>query len=238
MPDSPLYELYRLHVIDSALEEMKSRASALDAGKSILNAMQRLREEHGEALNLPVQMESEIKDLEGKNEIYSAKVKQIEKDLYGGKIVNPKEIAGFETEVKQLKTLCNSNDERMLELMDQLPEAQANAKPIRAKLAEMQKQADAKKAADIAESHQLQAAYKAKHAERAPQAALVPKATLTHYDAIRQKYGGIGMGVVTGKACGACGTQIAGKILDHLDNDRVHTCESCHRILIKLVPGS
>lgn len=236
MADSPLYELYRLHLVDSALEDMKKRAAALDGGKAILAEISRYKTEHAEALEAPKHLEAEIKDLESRSQAHLAKIKHLEKELYGGSVVNAKEAAGYEQEIATLKGLRSQHEDRELELMELLPAAEEAAKPHQQRLSQLAKAFEQKKQSDIAESEQLKKAYAEKSKERAPLAAAVSSGLLAQYDAIRKKHGGIGMGVVQGANCGACGNNLPTKVLDWLNSDKVITCESCHRILIKLVP--
>ena len=217
---------------------MKKRAGALDGGKSILAQISALRQEHKLEIEAPELITAELKELDAKSAIHRAKIKELEKQLYGGSVVNSKEAAGYEQEIAHLKGLIEANETRSLELMEEEPNARATAKPFQVQLQGMAKAYEAKKASDQKEAVQLQNDFKAKSAERPPLAAEVPAPLLAQYDLIRHKYGGTGMGVITGTACGACGTQLPTKLLESLDHDRVVTCESCHRILIKLVPGS
>ncbi|MBL8060340.1 MAG: hypothetical protein JNK63_06450 [Chthonomonas sp.] len=238
MPESPLFALYRLHLVDFALHDMRKRAASLDGGKAIADEVAKIKAEHRAILERPGEIDAEVKELENKNSIYADKIKSLEAKLYGGSVVNSKEAAGFEQEIESLKSTIDKNEMRSLELLDELPQAQGIARPIQVQIANLVREFTAKKKSDQEESVSLQAAFKAKSAERAPLAAEVDKPLLAQYDAIRQKYGGIGMSVVEKGSCGACGTLLPTKVIDSLDLDKVITCESCHRLLIKLVPGS
>lgn len=238
MHESPLYALYRLHLVDAALLEMKKRAAALDGGKSIANEVAKVKAENKGTLDLAASLEAEIKELEAKTAIHTEKIKVLEGQLYGGSVVNAKEAAGYEQEIKSLKSMIDTSELRTLELMDELPSAKQGAQPLLEGIAKLVKQYTAKKKSDQNEAVELQARFKVKLAERAPLAQQVEKTLLAQYDAIRQKYGGIGMGVLQGDSCGACGTLLPTKVVDSLNSDRIVTCESCHRLLIKLVPGS
>lgn len=238
MSQNALYELYRLHLIDAALLEMKRRAGALDGGKAILQEITEFKTAHKEILERPGHIEQALKDLDAKSQAAAEKIKSLEKQLYGGSVVNAREAAGFEQEIKTLREQQDRYAEEGMVLMEELPGAQEAARPLRQELSKLAKAFEAKKQADQSESGTLQTAYKAKFGERQVQAALVSKPLMAQYDAIRQKYGGIGMGIVDGNRCGACGTMLPEKVLQSLDQDRILPCESCHRILFKVVPGS
>ncbi|MCC6686604.1 MAG: hypothetical protein IT205_06415 [Fimbriimonadaceae bacterium] len=238
MPESSLYALYRLFIVDLALLDMRKRAAALDGGKALAAEVIELKAANKDVIDRPDSIQAEIKDLENKNIIHREKVKNLEKQLYGGSVVNAKEAAGYEQEIAGLKGIVDANELRVLELIDELPSAQAEAKPFQDEIATLVKQYTVKKKSDQEEAVELQARFKSKSAERPPLANEVEKPLLAQYEAIRQKYGGIGMGVVEQSSCGACGTLLPTKVVESLDSDRIVTCESCHRLLIKLVPGS
>lgn len=238
MSSSDLFELYRLHQVDQALLEMKQKAASLDGGKAILAEIRAYQAENAEVLEAPKRIAARIQDLTEKNEALALKVKQEEKLLYGGSVVNSKEAAALEHEIASLKAQEEANTLKALELIELQTPAQEAAKPFQRHLSTLAKAFEAKKNKDVEHSQSLQIEYKAKSAERPAFEKNVKPNLLSQYDAIRHKYAGIGLAVVRGQSCGACGTILADRILLSLDNDKVNQCETCHRILFKLIPGT
>lgn len=238
MSSSDLFELYRLHQVDHALLEMKQRAATLDGGKAILAEIRAYQAENAEILEAPKKIAAQIQELTEKNKAISLKVKQEEKLLYGGSVVNSKEAAALEHEIASLKAQEETNTLKAMELIELQSPAQEAAKPYQRHLSTLAKAFEAKKNRDVEESKTLQVDFKAKSAERPAFEKNVKPSLLSQYDAIRQKYAGVGLAVVRGQSCGACGTILADRILLSLDNDKVIQCETCHRILFKLIPGT
>ncbi len=53
-----------------------------------------------------------------------ARIKEIEQRLYGGRVMNPKELDGIEKEVQMLKRQRSALDDHLLELMDAVEQSQ------------------------------------------------------------------------------------------------------------------
>jgi predicted nucleic acid-binding Zn-ribbon protein len=96
---------------------------------------------------------------------------------------------------------------------------------LKAELAEHQKEV-------LHQRAKLEQEFKARAAERPDAAKKVDPALLTRYESIRQKHGGLGMAMIDKRgACMLCGTLLPRKTVEAALEDRVITCETCHRIL-------
>lgn len=240
MSDSSLFLLYRLHLIDSEIAEIKARASALDGGKQILAQIAALKERYAGELNGVSDLKKQIAEGNEKTQVIAAKIAELEKKLFSGSVVNPKEAAGFELEIEAFKGQLSTVETATLEAMDALPAAEQAAAPVQKKMRELAKQYEVKHKADIQESDQIKEKYRLAVLERNKRVSEVPKPLLDQYELIRKKAGGIGMAVIDSKHkfCGACSTNIPEKVMNALDSDRLVTCENCHRLLFKPVHSS
>jgi uncharacterized protein len=232
MSVAELRNLHRLHIIDTAIVEIRKRAAALDPGNEIKAKMAVLQGEldtdggHARALH------SEQTDLELQQKAIDTKVAQIDKDLYSGKIVNPREVEAFQKEIQILKRRRSDMDDRLLELMEIAPVAKEKADAIQAKIDVLQGDLVLFQKKVIVLRAELEKQYKEVVAKRATAAALVPPAMLARYEAIRQKTGGIGMADIDKRGyCEMCGTHLPEKLIEGAKDGRIQTCESCHRIL-------
>lgn len=232
MSFADLRSLHRLHLIDAAIVEIRKRAAALEPGKAVQAEIAALQAACDEAIETARGLAGEQADLDLKQKTIDAKIAQIDKDVYGGKVVNPREVEALQKEIELLKRRRSDMDGRLLEIMEELPAAKAVAEAARLKveskrgeLAEYQKKV-------VATRTELEAKFKEVSAKRAEAAAAVPHPMVVRYDAIRQKAGGVGMAeVVRGGFCGMCGTHLPEKLIEGAKDGRIVTCESCHRIL-------
>lgn len=231
MPSAELRRLHQLHLIDQALNEIRKRAAALDPGRKTAAEIKALEQsvEGGPARTL----QAELNDLELKQKTFDEKIKKFEKDLYGGKVVNPREVEAIQKEIEILKRQRGELDERILVIWEELPSAKDQSEKAEKKIAELQQRLVGEQKAAMQTKTQLEAEFKEATARRPEIAKQVSATLLARYEGIRQKHAGVGMGDVDVRksTCGACGTSLPTRTIEMLKDDKVVTCESCHRIL-------
>src|SRR5579862_1664583 len=98
---SELRRLHKLHLIDMALLEIRKRAAALDPGRKTAAEIKALETELNASPSRMLQ--AELLDLELKQKSFQEKINKFEKELYGGKIVNPREVEAVQKEIGILK---------------------------------------------------------------------------------------------------------------------------------------
>lgn len=232
MSSPALQRLWKLSEIDAGLVEVRKRAAALDPGKSIMAEIKELEADHAQKESTAKELSRELTDLELKQKGIDEKLKKIGTELYGGKIVNPREVEAYEKEVEILKRQRASMDGRIVELWDLTPPATQAASDVlkkieakKAKLAEYQKQV-------VKEQERLKAEFARLNSLRAPATQGIDPGTMARYEAIRQKHGGVGMTKVTAlNTCEMCGMKLPLKSVELAKEGRLVTCEACHRIL-------
>lgn len=232
MVSSSLQKLWQLHEIDAGLVEVRKRAAALDPGKAIMQEIKALEAELADKGGHAKSLSSELTDLELKQQGIDEKLKKIDKTLYGGTVVSPREVEAYEKEIEMLKRQRSQNETRVLELMELSPPATKVAEGIqkrieekKAELAEYQKRV-------VKEQERLKAEFARLSALRPEAAKGIEPGLLARYDAIRNKQGGIGMSKVTKQStCEMCGMKLPVRSIELAKEGRVATCEACHRIL-------
>lgn len=231
MPD--LFSLWKLHKIDAAIADVRAKASALDPGRAIKAQMRSLEQLLNEKAGIAKALAGELADLELKQKGIEDKRKKIDKELYGGKVVNPREVEALQKELQALRKQAQALDERILELWELVPPAKQEADKAQAALDQSAKELVEHQRRAKGAQQELEARYKKLTEERPEAAGNVPPALLSKYEAIRQKHGGIAMAKIDLKrgVCGSCGTLLPTKSVEAAKEERVVTCESCHRIL-------
>lgn len=234
MADSGLFALYKLHLVDSALNDMKQRAAALDMGKAEAAQIKELELDPEGHLTESRKLSAELKDLELEQKSFDDKIKKLDSDLYGGKIVNPKEVQNIEKERKNIVSLRNSHDMRILELWEILPPLKELAAHLEKQISALKTKITEKQNLAKAEHEQIQSAYTAKSKERSPLVKAVPPLLLSQYEKLREKLG-VGMVLITNEQrCSVCGMQVSARITAFVVEDKILQCEGCRRILFKL----
>lgn len=226
-----LRKLHQLHLIDLALFEIKKRAAALDPGRAIQSQIAALSETM-EIKNAELHaLTSEQKDLELRQKSIDEKVKKIDSDLYGGKVVNPREVETLQKEIANLKQQRSKLDERLFELMELIPPAQEALKEAQAPIEAKKKELGEYQKKVLVTKKELEDDYKKNVAARPAAEKAVDPSMLARYNAIKQRCGGIGMTDVKKGACAACGMNLPVKNIEAAREGRFATCEACHRIL-------
>ncbi len=231
MPSAELRRLHKLHLIDTALQDIRKRAAALDPGRKTAAEIQSLERQLDESSARKLQ--SELTDLELKQKSFEDKIKKFDKELYGGKVVNPREVEAIQKEIAILKRQRGDLDGRILEIWEELPPAKEQSEQLEKALAQRKLLLAQEQKAALQAKGQLEAEFKLKSSERPQAAKDIPPTLLARYESIRQRHAGVGMGVVDvrKKSCGACGTSLPTRTIEAIKEDKVVTCESCHRIL-------
>ncbi len=233
-----LAPLYKLHLVDAAIVDIRKRAAALDPGREIMAKIAAITKDfeakHGEAQRL----NSEVADTELAQKSIEDKIKKFDKELYGGSVVNPKEVETIQREIVLLKEQRSKLDEKLLALWDKLPPA-AEAEKASADLLDRAKHALQEHQKKVIElKNELEAEFKKQNAKLGELVKGVDPALLKQYTAIKERAGGIGMAEITPKGtCGRCGTVLPERTIVAVKEDKLTTCESCHRILFSVVPS-
>src|SRR2546423_3005099 len=232
MPSDDLRKLWKLHLVDLGLHEIRKRAAALDPGRKLQGELAVLTADFDTKNAALKSLTGEQTDTELQQKSMDDKLKKVDKELYGGKIVNPREVANLQKEVATIKNHRGDLDVRLLELWEEIPPARAMADEAGEKVAVKRRELDEYQKTVLKLKAELEAEFKQRAAQRPLAAQEVPPALLARYEAIRKKYDGIGMARIskTG-SCEACGMRLPTKVVEDVRDGRVVTCEACHRIL-------
>lgn len=232
MSSPDLRKLWKLNQVDTSIVEIRQRAASLDPGRRIQAEIDALNKDYAEKSSVSKRLSGEQADAELQQKTIDEKLKRIEKDLYGGKVVNPREVEAYEKETLQLKRQRGELDLKLLQIWEELPPAKKLSDEAEAKLEEKKKELVEYQKKVVQYKAQLEKEFKELSAKRPELVKEIPAPLLSRYDAVRQKQGGIAMAeVLKGNNCSACGTHLPEKNVELAREGKIVTCESCHRIL-------
>ena len=223
-------DLYQLQEVDLAfeanLQAQKRVSGQIGESQLILISRIKLAEEQKNLETLSAHQKStdwEIDDL-------TAKIKDTEKKLYGGKIFNSKELGSLQQETDDLKKRRSLLEDKSLEFMDQIEDTRkaiGNSKDELAKL-EIQWQAQQKQLA--AELEQLKAAQAALEDNRKQITAIIDADVLATYQELRKRKG-LAVAKVEQGICQGCRITLPNTDLQRAKGGGVVRCSSCSRII-------
>jgi len=117
-------QLYELQEIDTEIEQeeqaLLKKTGQLGNRKVIDIALSRLTSEQ---LRLD-ELKHQHRDAENEVDDLLSKIADVEGQLYGGKITNPKELSGLQHEVTTMKSKSDELENRALEIIDQVEAAE------------------------------------------------------------------------------------------------------------------
>jgi predicted nucleic acid-binding Zn-ribbon protein len=232
MVNQALKQIGNVQKVDSAILELQRRFAHIDPGKAVAAELAAAKAQLDEKDNAYKAVRTEIEDLELKNKGIESKVESEKKKLYSGGVYNAKDAENIEKAVQNQLAQRSQNDDRLLELWEQLEPAK--------KAAEEQQAEYAKVEAKAKEYAQKYAAAKTDYEQRLAKLVAAreqelqkcdPK-YLAKYDAMRQKRNGIGLAAVVDGVCSACHTAVPKKQLGDIEaGETLETCENCLRYL-------
>ncbi len=229
---SQSFKLYRLQQIDSQLDKALARLKDVESELSedaILRQAQELNDISAENL------QSKRKALQKAEEVVleqRVKIEQTESTLYSGKVRNPKELQDLQNELASLKKYKSVLEDRQIEEMISVEEAEDDYKAKQTDLEEVRAQLAVHNQELTAERDRLNNEIARLQAERQAAASSIPAEDQRLYEQLRSQRRGIAVSKVTDKACSACGSTLNAALLHAARSpNQITRCEICGRIL-------
>jgi predicted nucleic acid-binding Zn-ribbon protein len=199
---------------------LESHTRKLEADRAALSANQKDR-----------------KKLEGEIQIHDQKISKLKDQMLEAK--TNEQYRAFQHEIEYIQNEIRKAEDRILELMAESEPLDVNVKRAEAALKEEKLTVEAEKtrahertSADKSQLEQLRA-------ERSRAAAQLPAATVSTYERIRKKWGGVAIAEAIEGRCSACQIQLRPQYLQDLKRGEVlMLCEVCGRFLYYNPPVS
>jgi len=229
---SRVSELYALQEIDLALDAdraaIEDAASRLDEPEGLANARV-VQAERQEALHAAERL---YKDQEYEADQVMAKIQPLEKKLYQGNVVNPKELQDLQHDIDSLKRHRSDLDAQALSAMERLEAAQAAHAEAEQELARIAAEHGADVQDATSRSSRLEEEVAELERQRAEQAATIEAPLLQLYGRLLEGRQRGAVAKVVGGACQGCRISLPMNLIQRArgGNDIVQ-CSSCERIL-------
>jgi len=226
------FKLFRLQQIDSQMDWVRSRLTAVEASllddSDVRQAQQQL-EATLQELHLAT---NHLRSTEFETQQQRIKIEQTESSLYGGKIRNPKELQDLQNEAAALKRFLSVLEERQFEAM--LVEEDTKTRYEQTSLQQDQvcKEYERRILDLNQEKERLLKDLASSDSERLAALGSIDAEDLAIYNQLRQKRRGIAVAKVVDRACSACGSTLNAALLNaaHSPN-QICLCDTCGRIL-------
>ena len=208
--ETALLDLRRRTQRNPELERAETEASALAARERAVAAEQRA-------------LEAELADVE-------ARIKRDDARMYGGQIVDPRELASLQRELAHHSTQRDALEEQLLQAMESFEEVQQGAAAAARRAEELRRQWEADRPGLDEERHRLSAEIARLRAERETLTATLDTRALQLYTRLHAA-SGHAISNVTSGVCQWCRVTIPPKDVQHARSGALVTCSNCARIL-------
>ena len=229
----PLLELQR---IDTAILRNDHRRTQLEGGGELREVRARMADAEavlGELRLAIDEVAREQQRLEHEVETLVEKAAHERSRLFGGQVVNPKELESLQREVANIDERRSKLEDELLGILERRDELERRATVASEDRDAARAKADALGGEAEAELVQLAAEREGLAAERVPAAAAVDAEVLALYDDIRAHKQGIGAAELIDSVCQACHERLSALEVERLKKaTETGRCEHCRRILV------
>lgn len=226
------FKLYRLQQIDSQLDRGRVRMNEI---QNALNDNTRLKKAQSQMEKIEKSLKEvsqSLHKIEGEVQAQRLKIEQNEATLYGGKVRNPKELQDLHQESSALKRYLAVLEDRQLEEMLILDEAQESQNKANEYLEKIRIEMAEKNANLVKEQVALQKVLGQQAVQRQVAVKGISPEDLQLYESLRAQRNGVAVARVTDNACSACGSTLSASLLQSSRSpNQISRCDTCGRIL-------
>jgi predicted nucleic acid-binding Zn-ribbon protein len=224
--------LHELQQIDTALDRARERLPmvvGLLADRSALMAVEAERQAADSELH---QKSAEQRDLELEIQNLRDRLAELEKKLYSGTVMNPKELDAMTKEAQQFRRQISTREDRLLALFDEVEAASAALAEVDGRLQVARSERAEHDAAHATERDELERTIAQREQERAAVAAQSDRESLRIYDGLRRTRGGLAVAEVSQRTCQGCRVSLpVSEEIRARSSPELMFCQSCGRIL-------
>ncbi len=224
--------LYDLQQIDSQLDSYAVRLGEIEAELADDRAVQAALAKAEAAEQDWQEAQKALRLAEQAVQDQDYKIKQAQNRLYSGSVTNPKELEDIQNEVEALKRYREVLEERLLEAMLVVDDAEESYDQAQDQLEHARAQRSQKEARLNGEKAQTEKHVAQLEEKRRNQIAGISEADLETYKKIRLKRGGVAVAKVDNQGCSACGATLGTAAYQAARSPKQLTfCDTCGRIL-------
>ncbi|MCD6424793.1 MAG: hypothetical protein J7L35_04765 [Anaerolineales bacterium] len=163
---------------------------------------------------------------------HSLKIDQNQKKLYSGLVTNPKELEDLQLESESLNKYLSVLEERQLEAMLDMEEAQKEFDAASVEVTSIQTNMDAEHANLLSEKEGLEISISDINAQKESYLSSTEIPDFSTYEALRKSSGGIAVTLMISNSCSSCGANIPSAIAQEARSPtKLAFCPTCKRIL-------
>jgi hypothetical protein len=229
---SQISNLYRLQQIDSQLDNARIKLQSIENNLIDNSSIQTAQQVMEQCEELHKSLTKKMRDAENKSNDTRIKIEFADATLYGGKIQNPKELQELQNEITLLNRILTSLEDKQLEAMLEVEEAEEKLMWANEGLHEAQTKLIERNAELNGEKEKLISQINRLESERKATLPTISPADIVLYDQLRKSRNGVAVSKINSKSCAACGTTLTAALVQATQSTgQLMRCPTCSRIL-------
>jgi uncharacterized protein len=178
-------------------------------------------------------LRAKVRDLDLEIQSNTQKAKSTEQQLYSGSVKNPKALQDMQQELEALKTWQGTLEDRLLEAMVNMEDAESTLKNAESELEKMKTEFESKHVDLIKEQADLKAKVEGLQAKRQTALKEVTPESLKLYNTMKPRKNNQPMALMDDVGCQFCGVEQTMNIVQDVRRGQsLIPCTSCGRILV------
>jgi len=228
---SDIWQLYRLQQIDNQIEGLSRKQSDNFVREDLRGEIEKQKEDIEEKKAGLKKNKTVLKDRELEVQKYVTQRKSFEKKLYSGESGNTKELAGWESEIKNLKKKQSDMEDGMLLLMEEIEALENEIGDFDKALSE--KEAECARAEDEMKDQQksIVEEIESLKAKREIIAKDIDAPLLARFNELQVQCDGVAIAKITKGICGGCFMNLPDATIKRMLRREIEFCNNCGRIL-------
>ena len=226
------FKLYRLQQIDSLIDRCQARLSEIEIALIADEELRAVIDEETQSRAVLALAQKDLKKAEENSLDQRIKIENAESSLYSGRIRIPKELQDLQNEIASLKKYRSVLEDRQLDAMVAVEEAEAVHQASNKKLEEVQGKFNQIRSQLMGEQTGINRELEHHLSERVPANNALSDEERTLYEHLRRQRKGVAVTKVVNKSCSACGSTLNSTLLQAAQiPNQLTRCETCGRIL-------
>jgi hypothetical protein len=229
---SQTFKLFRLQQIDSELDRGRARLKEIEIQLADDRQIRLSQKSLDSSRKDRDQAAKTLRKAEQAVQQQRLKIERSEATLYGGKVVNPKELQDLQLEAESLKKYLSILEDQQLEAMFEFDDEELKYQEVSASHSDIIAQIAHQNDELVEERIVLLQDMTRQESERLAAASNINPQEMRIYDNLRQKKSGVAVARVIERTCAACGSTLSAAIFSSAQMpNKITRCAACGRIL-------
>jgi predicted nucleic acid-binding Zn-ribbon protein len=229
---SQSFKLFRLQQIDTTIDKGQQRLSEIDRLLKEDLEIRLSQQKLARAQKIKFEAEKDLRLAEADVKEQRLKIEHSQSALYGGKVVNPKELQDLQHESEALRRYLVTLEDQQLETMLALDEADSQVSAAESHQVDKEKQVASQREQLAIQRSELIHDLEINESEREAAVSNIDQYDLRHYERLRKQKNGRAVARIVDKTCAACGSTLTASTYSSAKvPTKITRCNSCGRIL-------